>query len=209
MKLEIHWASCCRVAIGHRLFVLASWLLAGGLATACVAWMHILVFLPPGVGEEISAEEAAALIESAFQERKEIDQCHGNEQRRMGWSRKIAECYTGDARWVLHVTVLSAGWPAYCLRGSMRWSPGSRKYERALELPEWMTPRTRRMLVEFLPLRPIWPGFAINTLFYALLVWLLCRALLHLRSFIRRRRGLCPACAFPKGESPVCVECGR
>ena len=36
-----------------------------------------------------------------------------------------------------------------------------------------------------LPLRPIWPGFAVNTLFYAALLWLLIPGPFVLRRFIR------------------------
>lgn len=62
-----------------------------------------------------------------------------------------------------------------------------------------------------LPLRPIWPGFAINTIFYAAFLWLLFAASGYVRRrFIRGRikRGLCPACAYPVGSSEVCTECG-
>ncbi len=59
-----------------------------------------------------------------------------------------------------------------------------------------------------LPLRPIWRGFAINTIFYAALLWLLIPGPFVLRRHIRIRRGLCPACAYPMGESAVCSECG-
>ena len=55
---------------------------------------------------------------------------------------------------------------------------------------------------------PIWPGFAVNTLFYAGLLWLLILGPFALRRLIRRRRGLCPKCAYPIGESFVCSECG-
>ena len=30
-----------------------------------------------------------------------------------------------------------------------------------------------------------------------------------LRRFLRVRRGLCPKCAYPMGESSVCTECGK
>ena len=30
-----------------------------------------------------------------------------------------------------------------------------------------------------------------------------------LRRFLRLRRGLCPKCAYPIGESTVCTECGH
>ena len=59
-----------------------------------------------------------------------------------------------------------------------------------------------------LPLRPLWPGFAINTLFYAGVLWVLFCGPFSLRRMIRRRRGQCPACAYPIGKSPVCTECG-
>ncbi len=59
------------------------------------------------------------------------------------------------------------------------------------------------------PIRPVWPGFALNTLFYAALLWLLIPGPFVLRRFLRVRRGLCPKCAYPMGESAVCTECGR
>jgi hypothetical protein len=63
------------------------------------------------------------------------------------------------------------------------------------------------------PIRPSWPGFAVNTLFYAAILWpLICGLSVIYRRIIRhrirRRRGLCPWCAYPMGESPVCTECG-
>ena len=63
--------------------------------------------------------------------------------------------------------------------------------------------------LRMLPLRPIWPGFAVNTIFYAAVFWLLICGPFVLRRFIRVKRGLCPACAYPRGESPVCSECGK
>ena len=58
-------------------------------------------------------------------------------------------------------------------------------------------------------LHPIWPGFAVNTLFYAAVLWLLIPGPFVLRRVIRVKRGLCPACAYPMGESAVCSECGK
>jgi hypothetical protein len=62
-----------------------------------------------------------------------------------------------------------------------------------------------------LPLRPIWPAFALNTLFYVMLLCLfllLSRVPSVLRRLLRARRGLCPQCAYAIGESGVCTECG-
>ena len=60
----------------------------------------------------------------------------------------------------------------------------------------------------FLPLRPIWSGFIINTLFYGALVWLVVLGSFVLRRFLRSKRGLCKKCAYPLGTSSVCSECG-
>jgi hypothetical protein len=112
------------------------------------------------------------------------------------------------------------GWPLYSMK--CRWDYGTMLT---------VTPREDRVaggirLSQFdglgdsgymvydraLPLRPIWPGFAINTIFYAAILWLLC-ATPRIPGFVRRgiraRRGQCPACAYPIGSSDVCTECGR
>ncbi len=64
-----------------------------------------------------------------------------------------------------------------------------------------------------LPLRPIWPGFAANTLFYATILWVLIPGPFALRRFLRflsERRGLCPACGYDLryAEHEACPECG-
>ena len=61
-----------------------------------------------------------------------------------------------------------------------------------------------------LPYLPIWPGFTVNTLFYAALLWLVIPGPFALRRLIRVRRGLCPACGYDlrHGEHEVCPECG-
>ncbi len=65
------------------------------------------------------------------------------------------------------------------------------------------------LYVTYLPLGPIWTGLAINTVFYAAILWPLICGPFALRRLIRRRRGLCRKCAYPMGNSNVCTECGR
>jgi len=60
-----------------------------------------------------------------------------------------------------------------------------------------------------LPYRVIVTGFALDTLFYAAMVWMLYATPMWLRRRRRIRRGLCPACAYPIGSSDVCTECGQ
>ena len=85
--------------------------------------------------------------------------------------------------------VVTAGWPLSC--GSYEYSSGS----------SWP---------KVLPLRPLWPAFAVNTLFYAAILWLLIPGPFALRRLIRRRRGLCPACGYDlrHAEHEACPECG-
>ncbi|MCH8822568.1 MAG: hypothetical protein IH984_03575 [Planctomycetes bacterium] len=62
-----------------------------------------------------------------------------------------------------------------------------------------------------LPYRPIWSGFAINTLFYAAILWILWSSSSAARRLIRRKRGLCIKCGYDlRGNSggDVCPECG-
>ena len=61
-----------------------------------------------------------------------------------------------------------------------------------------------------LPLRPIWPGFAFNTIFYAAILWLAIPGPFALRRFLRRKRGLCVACGYDlrHAEHEQCPECG-
>jgi hypothetical protein len=62
-----------------------------------------------------------------------------------------------------------------------------------------------------LPLFPLWPGFALNTIFYAALAWILWQIPLALRRHRRRRAGRCTRCNYDlKGLPPgsPCPECG-
>ena len=60
-------------------------------------------------------------------------------------------------------------------------------------------------------MRPIWPGFAINTVFYAGILWMLFAGPFALRRRSRRRRGLCVKCGYDlRGsvDANACPECG-
>ena len=64
-----------------------------------------------------------------------------------------------------------------------------------------------------LPLRPILPGFAINTIFYAAILWILMLGPVTARRMIRRKRGRCIKCGYDLrgtsgGGGEVCPECG-
>lgn len=103
----------------------------------------------------------------------------------------------------------SAGWPMLSCRYTCTrrfTSSGAEVIEHCngIKLP----PRCRSNDRTALPVLPIWPGFAVNTVLYAGGLALLSFSSATIRRAIRRRRHCCPACGYPVGESPVCTECG-
>jgi hypothetical protein len=113
--------------------------------------------------------------------------------------------------------VVGRGWPMVCLTCRCNWlgQPPFYVSSDAIDLG-WpggpsaqLNPADDMWLPRLLPLRPYVVGFAINTLFYAAILWLLFAAPFALRRWRRIRRGLCPACAYPVGASDLCSECGK
>ncbi len=93
----------------------------------------------------------------------------------------------------------------------------SRSYdlEMGLELKGWRTAypllTVRSSLRRAIPICP-WPGIFIDGPLHGLGVWLLVYVVRAFRGKVRRRRGLCPLCAYPTvptGECmTMCPECG-
>ena len=114
-----------------------------------------------------------------------------------------------DGLLVEHRTVIACGFPLRCLwyepvstvgNGSRRVLPSQGGYV-AIRSKEGLFPRG-------LPLRPIWLNVAINTLLYAVVLWLLISGPVALRRHIRARRGGCAKCGYPAGASEICTEYG-
>ena len=106
-----------------------------------------------------------------------------------------------------------SGWPLFSFRGDgfrhLQNQPGrlrliSEWYIGTAQLP-WFSRNGRAIRM---PKEIVWSGFAVNTLIYAVILWLLIPGPFVLRRLIRRKRGLCPKCAYPMGQSAVCSECG-
>lgn len=126
---------------------------------------------------------------------------------------------SGDGPWGLLAVwpwETSAGWPLRsmrCWHENLVGIPSSRMMATAgpvtihhgIELGQAASPNNARVL----PLYPAWGGFALNTLFYAVIFGLVYIAVGALRRHRRLRRGLCPICAYPIGVSAVCTECGH
>src|SRR5262245_11512691 len=109
--------------------------------------------------------------------------------------------------WETPTRVLT-GWPLRSMECSIVGSGGeSHPIQHGLQT-RWQI-NSNILVQRALPLCPLWPGFAINTVFYALVLWLLFAAPFQLRRWRRIKHGLCPACAYPIGTSEKCTECGK
>ncbi len=81
------------------------------------------------------------------------------------------------------------------------------EWQRCVLIGQTPEPTLPRML----PVLPIWPGFAINTVFYAMILWGLFATPFALRRWRRLKRGLCVKCGYDlrgRPQGSTCPECG-
>jgi hypothetical protein len=128
--------------------------------------------------------------------------------------------WTTEAR--AHVLAGEArGWPCRALRAlweiDLRDGVNGHRVVSGIDLISfpWRTP-VGVTLPRILPLRPIWPGFAINTIFYAAALWVVFLIPGMIKRTRRRFRGLCIHCGYDlRGQTTAidgerrCPECGK
>ena len=149
-----------------------------------------------------------------------------SERRRMTSCTTDATCLTDLEHRVVEntsyysslVTSERSGWPMRSFVGfEITWVSELVVYSKY----KWMYPPLVRPLYQpsnryplddylHFPYRPLPLGLAINTLFYALLWFVLFRGLKLVRTKRRLRRGLCPNCAYDLQHTftAPCPECG-
>lgn len=108
------------------------------------------------------------------------------------------------------------GWPMLSMwweQDRISWtSDSNRRHEAVLGALETALPPfsgDMGMFPRVLPIRPIWTGLLVNSVFYTCVLWLLLRVWIACRRIVRLTRGHCPNCCYPRGQSPVCTECGE
>ena len=114
------------------------------------------------------------------------------------------------------MSLFQAGWPCRCVEAQVsqvnrKGVPIRTDFRPAVKLSETLHfLRVGEARYRVLPLRPIWPGFAINTVFYAAILWLLMFGVFTMRRVIRRKRGHCIKCGYDlsHAEHEACPECG-
>jgi hypothetical protein len=105
------------------------------------------------------------------------------------------------------------GWPMLSLLSWEEHHEGTTTRRAGIDLKFWpWHVANGRTVSRVLPTRPIWPGVAINTVFYAGVLWLLFGAPFALRKWRRIKRGFCVKCGYDLRQQPsdssVCPECG-
>jgi hypothetical protein len=128
--------------------------------------------------------------------------------REPGWvDRHLLPNWIGDPKedGSLFQSRTGQGWPLSALRHELIWeSTKSGELHGGWKTPDWFHIPGRILAYRVIPL-----GFAINSILYAAILWLLLGGPFALRRVARVRHGLCPNCAYPMGGSPTCTECGR
>ncbi|MGH7134017.1 MAG: hypothetical protein ACREJO_18985, partial [Phycisphaerales bacterium] len=118
------------------------------------------------------------------------------------------------------VTTFATGWPWRALKGVSRWdvpalppapeppaSGGVLRLDHAFEVPF-----TGKQSPAIVPIRPIAVGFAADVIFWGAAFAAVAYGLGLARAQMRRRRGLCPTCAYARTGLPCqapCPECGH
>jgi hypothetical protein len=210
--------------VKRRLAKLVAFLLLGAIVNVVVAWTATNWNPGAAKGSSVISTDAdlSLLIEAGWTRPPERNSgyhvvtdvyatvgsmCRLHDES-LGWDDHIDRYETGS----YHTPVyrlgadLVAGWPCYSLVCVVLYDRPSKSRFGTHYYWCWRAPFAT------LPYRPLWPGFAINALFYAGILWggwLMFAAPFALRRRRRIKRGLCPACAYPIGKSDVCTECGK
>ena len=113
--------------------------------------------------------------------------------------------------------LVASGWPRLSMWCELESQRGISPYgtdvtgiNGGVELP--LPPRkitSRHDVPRSIPLHPVPLPTILNIMFYAAVLWIVMAGFFALRCVARRRRGLCPKCAYPMGESATCTECGK
>jgi hypothetical protein len=194
---------------------LAVFLLLGAAVNVAVAWGCLIHFADHYSIESATELETDTLSHSSrwFDEEVWLDRYPWWEDRTYGLGVIESEFRVpyGDtqdnAETISQGLANRCGWPLLALWGGVRFEPHGEEPRLTWAFLYWRADRGPGAGV--MPLRPLWPGFAINTIFYAAILWLLFAAPFAVRRRRRIKRGLCPACAYPVGNSEICTECGK
>ena len=221
----------------HCLFKLAVFLILGSIVNVVIAWSCAL-WAPVTSGVVLDKDQSDKLdINShnllradtgfGYKEFKPVmyptdSEWKSMEMRRITvanggrftFSLDFTPSFPMQAKELPGIEEVRAGWPAPSLMSQQRQvAPFGEhpieSFNNGIFQPEW-TYQFNPIAGRRIPLRPMWPGFAINTILYAVILWSLTLGPFTARRVIRRKRGHCPKCGYYlRGEfTSGCSECG-
>jgi hypothetical protein len=191
----------------RKLFKLLLFLFAGAIINVAVAWGCVYCHIPHHVEDTaLDSQRKQWWVESAPQ----VMAIPHRQWIHSGFGvRNIWFVGYPDDSIIESAACVNAGFPVLSLHGA--WFSGAN----ANSGPGSSVGSVRlqgHSDYELFPYLPLFPGFAINTIFYAAIVWLLFFAPGAIRRRVRRKRGQCAACGYSlRGHGSatnVCPECG-
>ena len=99
-----------------------------------------------------------------------------------------------------------AGWPMRALAGSC--FDGKPQRDRLGSTGAIVPTRGVQSRGLLLPLRPLWPGFLVDTAFWGVAAFVVRSVPGFVRRRVRRRRGRCVRCGYELAGVATCPECG-
>jgi hypothetical protein len=200
---------------------LVLFLLLGAIVNIAVAWG--LAIVQPGRmqwrTDELSAVEECWLLDHGEQAANDVIED-------IGPGRTVRQIHLADSQWdtdpkyasrperPFFVWFYSVGTPSRSL-SLVIWSH-SRDWARNHGHPAVINKPPEEMQAwsvagRLVPLRPLWPGFAVNTLFYAAVLWFIFAIPGGVKRLRRRAKGWCIHCGYDlRGAShDRCPECGK
>ena len=200
----------------RRIITILIFLLLGALINVVVAWGACLVNLRSDTSK--IEPEAVPTLWSRYApphwpapgnnyDRGERAESFLRTFLRTGPHKPVAAPDIGPDLYYVHS--VDVGWPLRSLEGGDAFTVADAVIDRDYTTNLYIWGRPDRDEVWF-PFGVIWPGFAIDTIFYAAILWLLTLGPFATRRLIRRKRGRCIKCDYDlRGDfSGGCPECG-
>ena len=197
----------------RRIFKLALLLLLGAIVNVAVAWGCASILKPKNISHvSTSREECITQIANYFDILPDGSVYNGHTNRALSFKLQYAS-RQANADYIDYIIVvrIKSGWPLLSQVGEWIFqvnnNGSSSRFATALMNP-WVGDFQQE--INFIPYRPLWPGFAINTIIYATILWLLTLGPFTARRMIRSKRGRCIKCGYDlRGNiENGCPECG-
>ena len=209
-------SSAYRSAVTRRVLIAAIFLLAGVVVNVAVAWgcalgaLYSILYSSDDGHNYVDEAHSTWWRENAPSRWKgepaRVSRVPGFGTLHLVYAQYAAEDGKGTLGTSTLVIRLIAGIPFRCLEGST-WVDRTARTVRSDSLVHvsgrWWRPAGN------IPLRIRWAETSANILVYTAMFVGFRLVCLSIRARIRLRRGRCPTCAYPMGESPVCSECGK